>query len=974
MAVGPKVSIADLGQYLGLRTDTPQSKCPPNYSPDCSDMAFSVGGMATRNPFKILLAMPAETVWRKEFTCKDGSIQVLALDVNGVLYTIVAGVATQLDTVTPGSMVNSVTAYGREYISFYNASGGSDAPRQWDGRKLYRVSQGGPGAAPTVSNLSIPASVIASGSRVSNEVTIVTATPHKLLVGYLATLSNVDSFIQDITSIVIDNETLPNIGVITTPAPHGLVPDNSVAIENVQPITIGGSITTWVAASGTVTVTTATNHGLQIGSTPLVELNSAGFGPVVVLTVPSLTSFTYGGYTGADASGVAGSVRLPWPLASGTLFNIVAVPTPTTFQIQFNFTDSTFTTGDISFDWNGPFYVDDVISPTSFSYRQVGPDATMVAGGVVTPTGQIPAGDHLVCQHFITETGYLTAPSPSFRFTASGGQYAKVDDLAIGCANVVARVLSFTGANGSKFFIITVPAQVNGQQVSTSALVDDNVTTSAVMDFGDPTLLAAQGVDIPGNNLFQQVALNLPNGVSWYYDRLFWKGEKNTVIGFLNLDMAGGTASGSTAPLGWTAAGTGGVQQVGIMPAYVGSGTLSQGAATTQAGAVIIQPNLNYSIRAWGRGTVTATLASTSTGFTSTANLILTGNYSTANFSSILPANIPPDLTLKLTLIDVTVRDIQFIYADNPNRNPINRASYVQNPEAYDALTGNIGPSDDNTELRANFVLQESFHFVTEKNLFSVEQVGNAEPSSWEVVKVDDKCGAFQNAVVKGQGWAAWGGPNGGFWYGGGLPTKTTAVITPTWRKVAGISNVFDDNDSERVYFSTLDASGNRSMLVYDYHEVNLGGEGKWCPWNRPSTWISESADGPVFTFGNTFYSLSDVAGLVDDNLGLIGGYYVFAPIGASMFKKQYDYMGLRISGTGTLTPFLYPTTLQASPYVLNGQDLASLIDTVAEWPTLSLSGRLLYLKLGQPGVQFELEDAAIRFKVDPNGPDSGAR
>jgi hypothetical protein len=115
-------------------------------------MMFSPGGMETRNPFRVTVSLPGEIVYRKEFLCKDGTTQILALGANGALYVVRAdGTYTQIDSVQPGSRVNSVTAYGREYMSFFNDAGGCDAPRQWDGKKLARVSQGGPGAAPTFS-------------------------------------------------------------------------------------------------------------------------------------------------------------------------------------------------------------------------------------------------------------------------------------------------------------------------------------------------------------------------------------------------------------------------------------------------------------------------------------------------------------------------------------------------------------------------------------------------------------------------------------------------------------------------------------------------------------------------------------------------------------------------------------------------------------------------------------------------------
>lgn len=969
----PVAQIANISQYNGLRTDTPASKCLPDYSPDCSDMIFSPGGMATRGPFVVAATFLAEMKWRKEFTCKDGSIQILALDITGKLYTVSGSTATQLDTVTPNCRVSSVTAYGKEWMAFYRNGQGCDAPRQWDGKNLYRVSQGGPGAPPTVANLALASSNIVSGSRTNNVVTIVTSPDHGLFKGYLSTIGGVDAFIENITSIVIDTSTLPGIGVVTVPSPHGLIPGVSIAINDVQPITIGGGIIAWTRTDGLITVQTAADHGLQPGSTPLVQLQTDGFGPVVVLAVPALDTFTYAG-AGGNGSGALGDVKLPWPLASGTLFTVTAVPSSTTFQFAINFTDGTWTTGDISFDWNGAFFVETVISPTSFKYRQIGPDATITSGGTVLPTGQIPAGEHLVCQHFIDKTGFLTAGSPPVRFTASGGQYVQITNLAIGPQETQGRALSFTGANGSRFFMLLVPAQVNGLQVSTSTVINDNTTTSAVLDFSDLSLLAASGVDEPGNNLFQQTTLNLPRGVDWYQNRLFWIGEKNTVFGLLNMGMDGGTPSGSTNPLGWTLTGSAAITQVGIMPALVGVGTITQPAATTAGGDAILQPILNYSLRAWlAAGNITATISSASTGFTATATLSGTG-YVTANFSQAMPAAIPADMTFSVSLAGATMRDLQLIYADNPNRNPIARASYVQNPEAYDNLTGNIGPSDDNTELRAIFMLQESLHFVTQHRLYSVQQIGNSEPSSWFPTMISDKCGAFDaNSVVTGKGWAAWAGQDGAFWYGGGIPDKTSSIIAPTWRRITGVTNVFNDSDAERVYFGTVTASGN-SMLVYDYHEVGLGGAGKWCPWNRSVNWMCDSSTGPVFVFGSKFYNLSTTPAIADDDLGSIAGYYTFAPIGLSMFQKTYNYAGFKIAGSGVLTPFLYTSTLTAAPRVLNGQELSTLIDTVAEWQTLSARGRLLFVKLGQSGVQYTLEEAAVVYGPDPNAPISGVR
>jgi hypothetical protein len=968
-----KLLAATISQFNGLRTDTPATKCPSSYSPDCSDLVFTASGVATRNPLRVSLSMPAEIIFDETFMGRDGTTYRAVVDVNGAIWSVNSDKTyVQIDSVLPGSQVSHVIAYGRIYMAFFNAQGGCDATRQWDGKNVYRVAHGAPGAPPSVSNLSLALSNVSSGSRIKNLVTLVTSVSHNLQKGYLANIANVAAFIQNITSIVINNETLPGIGVVTVPMAHGLVPGNAVAIDNVEPTVIGGHLVSWNRVSKIVTLVTATAHGLQVGSTPLVELQTDGFGAVIVLSVPSLTSFTFSN-NGGDGSGTAGGVMLPWPFDSGTLFTIVQVPTPTTFRFSIAFTDGTFTTGNIAFDWDGSFYVETVISPTSFTYRQIGPDADISGStGLVTPTGQLAAGDHLVCQHFITKNDFITGPSPSVRFTASGGQYIQIDDLAIGPADVKGRILSFTGTNGSRFFMILTPATPNGQQVSTSTRIDDNTTTSIVMDFGDTTLLDATGIDIPGNNLFQYVTLDTPSGVEWFGDRLFWWGGRNKVTGLINPGMDGGTAAGSTHPLGWTAtAGT--VVQVGTAAAYVGPGTLTQGVANTANGVPILQPLQPYLLRAWGTagGSIAATVSSAITGFSSTCVVNFAGTgYVSAPFSLAMPSAIPQDLILTLNVTG-TFRDLHLIYASNPNRNPKARGSYVQVPEGYDNLTGNVGPNDDSTELRASFVLQESLYFITAKRLYYVSSIGNQEPSAWDPQMVSDKCGTFHaNCVVTGKGWSMWGGDMGVFWYSGGIPRKISNYIKPTWKAVAGMTNARDDEDAQRVYFGIIDATGQKSVLTYDYHEVEQGGEPKWCPWNRAVSWISQANE---FAVGNKVYTLAIAAGIEDDNLGLIGGYYTFSPFAPSAYRKDFNYLGLRMSGLGVMTPFLYGMRLTTLTQALNGQNMAALLDIVAEWP-VQLTARLLFLKLGQPGLSFALEEVTASYILDANAPISGVR
>jgi hypothetical protein len=1052
-----KQQAPNVSAFYGLRTDTPSAKCPLDYSPDCADMIFSVGGMATRPPFRAAVTMPNELVYRKEFTCKNGSVQELAVDVTGAMYVIAAdGNYTQIDQVAPGCSVNSVTAYGREYMAFFNADGGCDAPRQWDGKNVYRVSQGGPGAAPTftavpntsdryaIATIEQPAQKRNTGcfyEQSSGPGTQVAGTT--VTIFYEGTVGTVDQDLVDafnsgkpvyvyvygsssnspsgqidigpITALVtsIGADYPPNEGVdfyyftytVDTPA-YTLINPCFISYQRTLTTLTSAVPVPGLTISDSLVLTGTSIPGYN-STWPIIDTPGSG---EVTITQSSLE----GGvatYSYAIASGVA-------PVAGQqiTITGLYNGPVdPTTGNSVLNVTNgviATATGGEFTITGFAPgtygasaesgygttagtvFTFDTGIPVLDSSTTPVLGDAT---GGFVIfnadPTAIVIAeGNRDAVVFFITATGLTTGVSPIARFTVPSNVNAiQVDDLPIGPPNVLGRGVAFTGANGSKYFYLDVPAEVNGIVSGTATVVMDNVTTSATFAFADLSLFGGQAIDIPGNNLFEQVPLNLPRGVEWYQDRLFWIGEANVVDNFDNLGMDGGTLSGSSLPLGWTAGNDpGAIQQVGIMPAYMvtgpNTGKLTQPAATTPAGVAIIQQNLNYALRFWtagaAQGSFEATLSSASTMFSSTATYDLStvphAGYYTMAFSATMPNVIPIDLTLAIEFVGLNgmakVRDLQMIYADNPNRNPIARPSYVANPEAYDAETGNVGPNDDPTELRAIFRLQESLYFVTAVSLFAVEAIGNSEPSSWQPYRISDDCGAFNaNAVATGKGWAAWAGPSGAMWFPGGLPDRTSATITPTWMKVANVTNVFNDATYERVYFGTINAAGNLGMLTYDYHEVPLGGPGKWCPWNRPSQWISDSAAGTIFTFGSKFYTLDTAPAVADDDLGAISGYYTFAAMLAGPFRKLFSYLFLRIAGVGVLTPFLYSRNLATLAGTLAGQELSTLVDSVAEWP-VNQSGRMLFLKVGQPNVQFAIEDVTVLAGNDPNAPIAGLR
>lgn len=1079
-------------QFLGLRTDSPASKVDPSHSPDCSDLTFVPGGMSTRPPLLMIDTAPANIVARQEFTGRDGTIYTAVLCSDGSLYGLSAGVYTLLDTVAAGSTMNTVAAYGRLYMAFFfiGQVGGSDAPRSWDGKNVYRVSQGGPGAAPTVTCISLPSSVLIAGtagtnvgvanatptdpqqvqigggggpddydppvyqtffttltinttaahgliignvvslsgntlwnftvgyvseivdadtfkvtwssvdntvgtggtvaitapllSRKNNEVTAATATPHGLRVGFSVAISGVTDLSYPITTIQTDSANYPGEAEITFSGSQGFVPGDTITINNVPYVDVGGGVMGYNISNGIAAVTMNAAHDLSVGLAVIVSLHTF---PPRNVTVSAILSPTVWAYetNEPNVTDTGGYTHVPFPGDVGTIYTVAEVPAPTTIRIAFASSDFTWTGGNVNLPWNGVFYVDAVPTATTFQYRQSGPDATLQTGtGTVTPQGQISPGEHQVCQHFLLDDGTITPPSPPARFTAKVNQYPLVS-LAIGPANVKARILSFTGVNGGDFAMLLVPARVGGLQISTTTVIQDNVTQSAIVDFPDTALLSATRIDIPGNNLFQCFPLTTPDGTAWYSDRMWWKGEKNVMLGMQNMAFDGGTAPTNLLPLGWNTFASGGaVVQAGFMPVYqiaAGQpGTISQSVVRRYDGGQIIIENTRYSLRMWvdsvHPGSVTATISSASTAFTSTANVVMTSRgYMQSDFDTITPASIPDDmiLTVRSSSSDqIQIRDMQMVYRDNPNRWPLALASYVKQPGTYDGITGVAGPNDDGTELRAMQRMQESFYFITGGGgFFNVQQIGNSEPSSWDFPNISVNTPAFNaNSICAGNGWMAWGGEYGAFWYTGGIPSRASAIIDPTWNAIATIYGTVNDATNKRVHFAL-----GASLIVFDYRELELGGSGKWCPWNRPITHVSlSSANNVLFSSSKKAYALGANAAVADEDFGYIGGYWTFASAGPGLYQKSYNYLAMRMNGMGTMTPFLYKKGLTTPTAILNAQVLEDDPDAVVEYPVNISKARLMYLKIGQPGLQFSCDMVSVSYSVDPNAPYSGSR
>jgi hypothetical protein len=673
--------------------------------------------------------------------------------------------------------------------------------------------------------------------RSNNLLNVVTATPHSLKIGYQALLQNNGSLTvgTSITSIVINNEQNAGIATVTTSTAHGLSVNQDVTITGVTPQAVGGA---WSASwdGAVTTMTSGSAHGLIPGAVVSVSGDSTGLfnTSVTVNLVPSPNTISFNAYymgtAPLTASGL--TVSLTWPIPDNTptptYFEVQACPTPTTFQVQVTYTDGTWSSGIVGFPWDGTFYVTSIPSATSFICQSPGPNGTTSeTTGTVTPFGQSGAGLHLVSVAYLTDQGAITAPSPFATFITNGGQYLSISNIPIGPSNVVARILLFTGAQPDvpgelpPFYYIPVIPMLEGQIIGTATQINDNVTTSALLDFADSTLYAAIGASIPGNDLANQIVLDGALGFRTYLSRLITMGQRNTIQNMLNPGFDA-DASGATAPQGWTVTGNGGtVLALSDRPAggqWKFSNTsistaLSQSAYLDCYGDPIFTGNLTYKIRVWlktsfvgaGGPNFVATLSSASTGYSSTATILnaamsTNGSFLEATFTLATPLNIPNDFIFSIansvtgTAYTLIVDELWPIPTETPYLENLSYTSYVNNPEGIDGTTGQWGPNDT-AKIMDMGIVRGTLNVLTQAPNGKLHSTGGStttEPSGWEVEPVAGECGALSaftlttsqaddSTQAGSDDWMAWASDVGAMIYGGGVPEKISQEIQPNW-------------------------------------------------------------------------------------------------------------------------------------------------------------------------------------------------
>jgi hypothetical protein len=309
--------------FGGLVTDMSPADLPHGVSPDCQDVLFSNGGVATRPGLQALfgpLTGNPTINYVKTYETANATLRAMLLDSNGILYKEIApGVlSTVASGLVPSAYANSTTLFGREYLALSDGRTGVDLPRQYDDTNFDRVSQSGPGAGPTVVDENIVVAIAASpnGATQPAAVAIAASPTGATQNGFLVTITT--SAAHGLS--VGQSTTIAGVGVAGYNGTFSVTSTPSVSqftyVVGVSGLAASGGGT---SASATATIQTSTAHGFvaqQVVSITGVAVSGYN-GTFTIATVPDSTHFTYTAMSGGLGASGAGSAAAAGNIIAG---------------------------------------------------------------------------------------------------------------------------------------------------------------------------------------------------------------------------------------------------------------------------------------------------------------------------------------------------------------------------------------------------------------------------------------------------------------------------------------------------------------------------------------------------------------------------------------------------------------------------------------------------------------------------------
>jgi len=982
----------------GLVLDMNPATLPSGASPDNQNIIYSETGPRTRpglgtGVFPAITGNPTVNYLRTFVTINE-TLRALAQDSLGNLWkeNPIGTLVSVYTGLQAGVIASSVTAYAREWMAMGDGKAGLDMPRQFDDANFDRVSQDGPGAAPTVIDETITQSIDASPSG---------------LLSY-STLSIAAS-------------------------PNGLTENG-----NLCTCTVATAIWGLLRVGDSVQVAGATNIGYN--------------GTWTVASIPAYNQITF--YTSSPNLTASGAGTLQCTLFQANITS--GIPYFTTDTTIGAGPYKLIVAGAGVAGYDGTWLCrDQIIISGVLILTLVGSTYGGAAsgGGTVTTTGNVGSGVHKVSVLFVTRQGYLTRPAPPASWTTAGGNRAYVTGIPIGPPNVVKRILLFTGAAQSNFFYIP-PGAPQTTLPGSAMVINDNTTTTTAVDFTDNILFAGTNVDalFDLHTLGEcSGVIQYADRMFWWGERQkidnfvnlsFDGGSSNNIPLGWTLDStsgAGGSQDSLSALWGFDYLITGdGATAV--------RGKIYQSAYQDWLNVPIIQPNVAYSVRVRVKRNSTlaaGTLHITLTGDTGVAaGLAVTAAQATTawqEFTAPLTlgsAIATPDSALTLNLYaDGTPTNLGIFYVDDievyptlqPVDNSLVRVSSAGNPESFISTTGfiQVSPSDD-LAVRSGFLLRDNrLYLVKERGLYVTQDNGSSEPSGWEVDQVSSRVGTpCGRGVAVGEDWAVIVARDGLYIFWGPEPQKISQEIQPLWDTInwqyANTVWALVDIQERRIRIGVPTGSATKTwppepttspnMVAYlDFRDLDSAEEiaanppvhisftgrkiardnaRKWSQWPMTvnSCALIERTDGTVQVWcgnglGNGKIYNEAQANLNDDGVA-IDSYYWTAPLPSNdqeqmmqlgSQRKLFAYRTMYIEGSGTLLTYARPPS---KFFTMNLPSL-SLSDpaTYDQGGIINIPGQeRMCFGFGTNGANdwFRIARYAVNVKPDPMAPVRG--
>ena len=960
--------------FSGLVTDLAPADLPHGVSPDCQDVIFSSGGVATRPGLQTMfgpLAGNPTVNYLKTYETPNGTLRTMALDANGLLYkeTTPGTLASIASGLVPNAYANSTTLFGREYLALSDGKSGIDLPRQYDDTNFDRVSQGGPGAGPTAIEENVLVSIASSPTGATQPaavsiaaspagatqngflVTITTSTAHGLAVGQSATIAGV--------GVSGYNGTFPVAGVLSSTQFTYIAGVSGLAASG------GGS-----SASCTANIQTSAAHGFVVGQLVTTSgIGIAGYnGTFAVTGVPDSTHFTFTAATGGLAASGGGTAAAAGSISAGV------------HQVC-------------------------VIFKTRQGYlTQPGPATSWTASGnkrvVLT---NIPVGPSNVVARILCFTG---AAGASFFYVGNGATLFS-GNMILGDNTTTSLSVDFSDA-----------ILLAGTNVDDLFRLIELAPAAGVLGYAQRLFWWGER-----NKMNNWVNLGFDGGftgpsfphypLGWTPDAVWAPGatdeENFTVWGAAFAIVGNGTT-----PI---------------------RGMMAQTAVNDRFGVPLIQTGTDYTIRArcarnatLAQGTLHIHLVS-ATGGVSTTGLQLTASQLTTNYVEYTAqltaplATIPGDLLLQI-FADGTPTLNGIFYIDSieifPTAAPLNsslvRGSGVEDPESYDGINGLLSVSEnDGQAIRAAFKLRERLYFVKEHSIHVTQDDGTNEPALWSIAEVTRRVGTPSvRGVGIGEDWAVIAHRTGLYIFNGGEPVKISQEIQPTWNKINWQYGhtlwVAVDTKERRILIGAPmgTATSPSQILMLDYRDLDTAEDiagrppvtitftgrktatdktRKWSPWTIAANCgaLLERTDGTAqVAVGNggatgKIYKLSDTQ-FSDDGVAIASYYttYFFpsadqeSELGVRAHRKLFSYLTCYAEGAGNLNltsfadnesfPAALPSLALSSP---GNQDLELSINLHAERTAFQVG-------TNQAGSWFRLSRLVASLAPDPWSPVRG--